>query len=235
MALGWFLVVESDEHTADVLSRTCRAFRSVLTMSSTAAALELIRQKRRWAGVITEIDFPGGSSGFEVVKAARGLSPLLPVLVVTSNNTPQTINQAHSLRAELLCKPTSRQAVRTFLWRAVALERVGSERISSVIESMIRRSHLTPREAEILAAAVGGVQRKTLADELGTTENTLKTQVRTLLKKTGHASLDELTRPIMQEALTGGLASGWQDDETRPASGAFTIRPSALAKASGEE
>ncbi len=81
------------------------------------------------------------------------------------------------------------------------MERVEDQRITWAIDEICRREELTPREVDLLVAAVAGVPRKTLSDELGVSENTLKTQVRGLLRKTDAGTLEELARNTLQLAL----------------------------------
>jgi DNA-binding CsgD family transcriptional regulator len=50
---------------------------------------------------------------------------------------------------------------------------------------------LTPRETQVLAAALYGVPRKHLASSLGIGENTLKTYATKLNRKLGTTSIDD--------------------------------------------
>jgi hypothetical protein len=95
---------------------------------------------------------------------------LLPVLVLTARAEPELINRAHGLRAEYHCKPTHRSSLRGLLRRAVAFERVEDVRISWAIDEMSAAP--AEREADLTVAAVAGVPRKTLSDELGSREHT---------------------------------------------------------------
>lgn len=198
--LGRFLIVDPDVTTARTLAEACRSFRATDTAADFAAAEAVLESPRRLVALITEIDLPG-RDGLELVQVARKSRPLLPVLVLTARAEAALINRAHLLRAEYHCKPTHRSSLRGFLRRAIALERVEDQRISWAIDETSRRLGLTPREVDLLVAAVAGVPRKVLADELGVTENTLKTQVRGLLRKCDASTLEELARATLQLAL----------------------------------
>lgn len=226
MSASAFLIVEPDQDTANVLAQLCLELRAPQITRSLAEARRALRMRSRWAGVIQELELPDGS-GLELLSEVRALFPLLPVLVLTSLADPPAINRVHVLRAEYHCKPTRRRALRGFLQHAVALDRVRDGRVATIIASCVQRYGLSPRETELLAAAVAGTPRKTLADELGTTENTLKTQVRQLLRKCDQKSLEELGRVVLREAITSNRPPSSQEP-TPPSNrdgGPPTIRP----------
>jgi len=199
--LGRFLVVDPDASTAAAVAETCRLFRVTEVAHDFTTAAAIIESPKRLVALITEIDLVDGD-GLTLCQTARKQRPLLPILVLTALAEPKLINAAHALRAEYHCKPTHRSAIRGFLRRAVAFERVEDQRITWAVDEMGRRHALTAREVDLLIAALAGVPRKTLTDELGATENTLKTQVRGLLRKAGAATLDDLARATLQLALT---------------------------------
>lgn len=228
MAVSRFLIVEPDADTASILAALCHELRPATILATGEAVLATLASESAWTGVIMELELPDGS-GLELLERIRARYPLLPVLVLTSRAEPRAINRVHVLRAEFHCKPTRRRALRGFLKLAVAVERARDARIARVIEANARRFALSPRESDILAAAVAGTARKILADQLGTTENTLKTQVRQLLRKCGHESLEELGRYVLHQAIgnteppaCSGAAEVEEQDETGPP----TIRPS---------
>jgi DNA-binding NarL/FixJ family response regulator len=203
--LGRFLIVDPDQPAADLVARACREFRAADIVGSIAEARAVLASPRRLVAMITEIDLPDGN-GLELVRAARKEGrPLLPVLVLTARAEPELINRAHGLRAEYHCKPTHRSSLRGFLRRAVAFERVEDVRISWAIDEMSRRNRLSAREVDLLVAAVAGVPRKTLSDELGISENTLKTQVRGVLRKCDVSTLEELARATLQVAIADSV------------------------------
>ena len=227
MGVPRFLIVEPDADTAAILVRVCSEMRPSKVVTSLDEALSTIVARRTWCGVIMELELPDGS-GLKLLERVRALHPFLPVLVLTGSTDPATINRVHVLRAEYHCKPTRRRALAGFLRLAVALERTKDERIARVIETDSGRFGLTSRESEILAAAVAGTPRKILAGQLGTTENTLKTQVRSLLRKCGHESLEELGRYVLHQALgaSDGPISTEHGREHVEDSSPPTIRPS---------
>lgn len=180
--------------------------------------------------VILEHDLPDGS-GTHVLKACRTTYPRMPVLMLTATTTPEVINRCHALRAEFVAKPAHRRNVRAFLQRAVAFERVPDSRVAHVIEDLVQSYQLSPRETDVLAAAIGGIPRRTVADQIGTTENTIKSVVRSLLHKCSSENLEDVVRTVWIQALAGSQS---EDQARAPDSvppSQFTIPPPAGSSA----
>jgi DNA-binding CsgD family transcriptional regulator len=67
-----------------------------------------------------------------------------------------------------------------------------------VVEAMARKHKLSPGERDILAAAVQGKDRRGIIESRHASPNTLKTQIRRLLIKTGHSTLDDLRDAVLR-------------------------------------
>lgn len=223
--LGRFLIVDPDAEAAEVVARACREFRATDVVSDAPAAFSILESRRRLVAMIVETDLPS-VSGLHLVSMARKQRPLLPILVLTGRAEHELINAAHALRAEYHCKPTHRSALRGFMRRAVAFERVEDLRISWAVDEMSRRNQLNARDVDLLIAALAGTPRKTLADELGISENTLKTQVRHVLRKCSATTLEDLARATLQLAITDADLHAWQPAQESVNPGPPSIRPS---------
>ena len=207
------MIVEDERKAAQALERFFRRYRAATVVGSVSEAKALLEEARSWTGLVLDIGLPDGS-GIEVADAARKRYPLVPMLVLTGRNDPRLINRSHELRAEFVCKPWSDADLAGFARRAIAFERVPKERLAWVIEELARQCALTPREIDLVAAAVAqDTTRQELREQLGVSENTLKSQVRHLLGKTGHDSLDALTKALLRDALTGGRIETQRGDE----------------------
>ena len=201
--LGRFLVVEDEPEAAESLVRLLHRIRESEYALTVREAQKRLAGGSRWVGIIADIGLPDGS-GLEVVRSARERFPLLPVLVLTGQSNRSSINRAHELRAEYVCKPWSMRDLFGFVRRAIAFERVPDQRLAQLVDELALQCGLTPREAEIVAAALGNTTRSQLLDQFDISDNTLKTQIRTLLRKTDQESLDSLSRLLLRQALEGG-------------------------------
>lgn len=226
--LGAFLIVDPDVETGEVLATLCRKLRRARIGQTLSDAKGALESDAPLTGVIIEEDLPDGS-GTEYLKTLRARSPMLPVLILTANTASEVINRAHRYRAEFHAKPTSRRDLRGFLRRAVAFERVPEQRVAWLIQSIVDQFGLTPRETDLLAAAVAGTSRREVAEQLGTSENTVKSVVKGALRKIPHKSLDDAAREILHHALEGSSVvrpfddERWNDTPMHP--GPLTIRP----------
>ncbi len=205
-SLGSFLVVEDEPQAAENLVRLLQRIRPTQFALTIGEAKQHLSSHSAWTGVIADIGLPDGS-GLDLVRYVRSRFPVLPVLVLTGHHDPTSINQSHELRAEFVCKPASETDLFGFVRRAIAFELIPDHRLAILIDEVARQCALTTRETEILAAALGNTTRAQLLHQFGVTDNTLKSQIRALLRKTEHDSLDSLTKAVLREALQGGRAN----------------------------
>lgn len=226
--VGTFLIVEPDIPVAELLAGMCRRIRTARVATTLTDARSQLASRPRLTGMILEVDLPDGC-GTGLLRELRTLYPMLPILVLTAKITPDIINRSHRYRAEFHAKPTRRIALVGFIRRAVAFERIPDQRIAWLIEETVNRFGLSPRETDILAAAVAGTARKELCDQLGMTENSMKSLVKNVLRKLPHQSLDEIAREILRVALDGSngmtLAEHHQSRDTPQPDGPPSIRP----------
>jgi DNA-binding NarL/FixJ family response regulator len=183
------LIVEDDPSLGRSLHRGTRGFFEPVIAGSVKQALEILDAGLDVAGAVVDIGLPDGT-GFEVVAALRKLSEEVPVLVLTGSNDPAAINLAHALRAEYVCKPEFLANLQQFVQRALGGKAPPpKDRISATIASIGAECRLSTRETEILKLAVDGIPRSHIAEAMRVSENTVKTQVRSLLDKCGQESL----------------------------------------------
>lgn len=132
----------------------------------------------------------GGGAGMQLVEAARKLSPRLPILIISPRAERTVVARAFRLDATLLRAPISPRDVDLFLNRATLLVTSRVERRSSRLQLFARTFALSPRQQQLLILLSSGVARRELATQVGMSENTVKTQVRSILKKTQAHSLE---------------------------------------------
>ena len=198
-----FLVVEDDEMVARWLVRAFSRFRPVVRAATVAQAREKLADPAlKLVALCTDVNLPDGS-GLDVLRATREAHPRVPALVLTANTQPKVVNNSFLLGASFLSKPTTEESLETFARRALACEGVDDSNVLRVIEQVAHEWSLSDREVELLGLAVADRPREEIADAMGVSENTAKTQVKSLLKKSAAKNLDHLVRIILKRALSG--------------------------------
>ena len=200
------LLVEDEPSLSTSLVRATETYFTPLTASSKAAAIEMVDHGESVVAAIVDIGLPDGD-GLDVVAALRKRFADMPILVLTGSNEPTTINRAQLLRAEYVVKPFFTDNVARFVQRALAhRSAVDKEKLQATVTQISGEYRLSQREAQILIFAVEGVPRRHIADVLNVSENTVKTQVRSLLEKLGKETLSEAVWWVRQ-TVEGDAAS----------------------------
>ncbi|KPK14875.1 MAG: hypothetical protein AMJ62_11565 [Myxococcales bacterium SG8_38] len=196
---GGFLIVEDEPTLARTLARTFGRHGPVEVVHSMAAARDRLEAQPEWLGVVLDLILPDGY-GLDLLSEIRQRHGGLPVLVLTGELNRDVVNKVQTLRGEYVCKPASAENLNPFIQLALAQARVDDAAIGQRIEHLARQLKLTRRETELLTLSVDGLSRKELADALGVAENTVKAQIRSLLKKSGARSLATLAQKVIKGA-----------------------------------
>ncbi|MEZ4286596.1 MAG: response regulator transcription factor [Polyangiales bacterium] len=197
--MAGFLIVEDEPTLARTLARTFGRHTEVEVVHDMAAARAKLHERSDWTGVVLDLVLPDGY-GLDLLADIRKEQGALPVLVLTGELNRDVVNRVQTLRGEYVCKPASADNLNPFIQRALAQERVDDEAIGQRIEHLARQLKLTRRETELLTLSVDGLSRRELAESLGVAENTVKAQIRSLLKKSGARSLATLAQKVIKGA-----------------------------------
>src|SRR5205823_1577059 len=106
---------------------------------------------------------------------------------------------ARSMGIPLVLKPCSLEELDVFLSSAAALAPLRASRaLHWAVIAIVRRCSLIAQESRILAVLAAGSTRRTLARDLGMSENTLKSQLRGVLTKVNVRTTDDLVAMILR-------------------------------------
>jgi len=142
--------------------------------------------------VLLDLRLPG-PSGLDLQAALPTNGFTLPVVFMTGH--PEVAASVRAMKAgavDFLEKPVERQTLFEALERALA--RDASQRQTRAQAAQLRAlfATLSPREQEVLERVVAGKLNKQIADELGVSERTVKSQRAQLMDKLGAGSSAEL-------------------------------------------
>jgi two-component system vancomycin resistance associated response regulator VraR len=121
--------------------------------------------------------------------------------MLTGSDERGWANEAHALGVEFVFKPIVTESLERFSARAVARASSGDDSLAAVVSELVSSHGLSPREVQVLTLSLGGTPRVALTDEMGVSDNTVKTTVRHLLRKTTADTLDDLVQYVMRAAL----------------------------------
>ncbi len=197
---GFFLLVIRDDGLATVFSEPMQRYSVVRRARSAREAVPMLVPRALWSGVVIDLDTLDAPA-LDTLERIRAAHPLVPILALASSATPELVNAVHGQRAELVMKPLGEANIISFVQRALVSGWLPDERVAAWVDELARRNHLTPREVQLMAYSLGDESRAKVIRRLGITENTLKTQVRALLRKCGARSMDTLAKNVLREAL----------------------------------
>jgi len=156
------------------------------------------------ACLILDVRMPG-QSGLDLQRELRGAGIHIPIVFLTGHgDIPMTVRAMKEGAMEFLTKPVRGQDLLDAVQKAIARDRTARQKRAELSELRARFDSLTPRETEVLNLVVAGLLNKQIADELGTSELTIKTHRAHVMEKTRADSLAHLVR--MTETLKRSTA-----------------------------
>jgi DNA-binding CsgD family transcriptional regulator len=210
---GWFHVdVTLSDPLQQVLS-VVRQYGPSRVQPLSERVIDELADAGRFAGLIVQVSPERGPW----LACALDRLPRLPVLALLESADRATINAMQARGVATAVLPLSMPPLVAFVQRALTHNFVPSERVARTIASLAEARGLTAREVQLLGYSLGDEPRARVRRRLGITENTLKTQIRGLLRKCGERNLDALAKNVLRSALaiTNELvAAGRQEDVT---------------------
>lgn len=142
--------------------------------------------------VLLDVRMPG-LSGLQVQERLAAVDETLPIIFVTGHgDIPMCARAIKSGAEDFLVKPAPRQTLVAAIERALQRQDSMLEDRGQMKELQQRRANLTRREVEVFERVVVGKVNREIADELGTTERTIKAHRQQVMEKMRAGSLAEL-------------------------------------------
>lgn len=112
--------------------------------------------------------------------------------MVSSAPDAAALSRAHLAHVHLVNDQDCMENLKAFAMRVNTHAACARDGIKEILTELTHAKRLTLRESQILAVAAHGIPRSRIAKRLGTSENTIKSQIRSLLDKTQKANLSEV-------------------------------------------
>jgi FixJ family two-component response regulator len=187
-------VVDDDPSVRVAMERLLKSVG--LTVKTFASAREFLDQATPECSgcLIVDLRMPGmGGLDLQDQLSARQVS--LPVLFLTGYGTvPASVRAMKAGAVDFLEKPVDDQALLDAVHKALERDREARHNQAEMQALHQRLAILTPREYEVLTFIISGRLNKQAAEELGTTEKTIKVHRGRIMEKLQCTSLAELVR-----------------------------------------
>ncbi|MBR1268709.1 response regulator transcription factor [Bradyrhizobium sp. AUGA SZCCT0222] len=202
---GLVHVVDDDASFRTAIERRLRhAGYDVETFSSAQQLLDRLPGVERPACILLDLQMPG-LSGLELQSRLTDLGSILPIVFVTGHSdVPATVQAIKAGAEDLLTKPASSEHLIAVIERAMTRYETAHSHRSELNSFLALVATLTPRERQVFDLIVRGKINKQIANELGTTERTVKAHRHEVMEKMQAESLPEL---VSRAARLGMLDS----------------------------
>ena len=152
--------------------------------------------------VLMDVCTENDESGFEATKILKARFPKIKVIIVTSMLDAGYLNRAREVGADSIWfKDVSREELMTVVERTIAGESVYPDRTPKVIIGNASSYEFTEAEIKVLRLLVEGMTYKEMAQALNISVETVKSQVGSMLQKTGFTSKTKLAAMVMSKRL----------------------------------
>jgi FixJ family two-component response regulator len=187
-------VIDDDRMIRDGLQSLIKSVG--LHVQTFASAQDFLSAKRPDAPacLVLDVRMPG-LSGLDLQLKLRDGGIPIPIIFITGHgDIPMSVRAMKEGAHEFLTKPVRGQDLLDAVQKAIASDRELRKERGEVNELRRRFESLTPRETQVLELVVAGLLNKQIADQLGTSELTVKTHRAHVMEKTQAESLAHLVR-----------------------------------------
>jgi FixJ family two-component response regulator len=185
-------VVDDDESLRTALLRLLEVAGFEARGYASTGEFLLHPQPDRPGCLLLDVRMPG-PSGLDLQEALQRQGVSLPIVFLTGHaDVTSSVRAMKAGAVDFLEKPVERGTLLAALRRALARDAIERAARDEAGRLRARFAALTPREREVFDRIVAGKLNKQIADELGTSERTVKAQRAQLMLKLGANSAAEL-------------------------------------------
>lgn len=152
--------------------------------------------------VLMDVCTENDESGFKATEKLKERFPDIKVIIVTSMLDTSYLNRAREAGADSIWfKDVSRVELMTVVEQTMNGKSVYPDRTPKVMIGNASSYEFTEAEMKVLRLLVEGMTYREMADSLNVSVETVKSQVRSMLQKTGFTSKTKLAAMVMSKRL----------------------------------
>lgn len=145
---------------------------------------------------VLDLSMPG-LNGLELQQAMERNDCHLPVIFISGHrDVPASVKAMKAGAVDFLLKPYDEEQLLKAVSQALAKDAAARAARAEAKALQARHAALTPREREVCALVSQGLLNKQIADQLGTSEKTIKVHRGRVVQKLGVSSVAELVRLV---------------------------------------
>jgi FixJ family two-component response regulator len=164
--------------------------------------------------ILLDVQMPG-MNGLELQDRLNERGSILPIVFVTGHSDiPTTVRAIKAGAEDFLTKPIPSEQLIAAIERAMARYELARNQRTELNSFRALVSSLTPRERQVYHLMVRGMINKKIADELGTTERTVKAHRHEVMEKMQVESLAELVSSAVRLGMIVPEAGRWDASRT---------------------
>jgi DNA-binding NarL/FixJ family response regulator len=208
------LVVEPDAKLASSLGLTLRGEGVVRVIERFDDALAIVRGDEPITLLVMRAPLPDGAWD-ALLEEARVRHATVPVLVIGDVADAATLRRVFALDATFTCGPVPEGDLVRFARRHVSHQHLANvpHTMRDAIAAVATKYQLRANQLRLLVLAIEGRSRREIANTLSLPENTVKSQIRDLLKRCEARSLADLSREAFQFAISPGSAAANREQD----------------------
>ena len=192
--IGTVYLIDDDDSMRSALARMLRDVGYLVYDYQSASSF---LSSNKWvspAVILLDMQIPD-LIGLELMDRLKKIGFTPPIVFLSGQSHPQEIVKGLKKGAlDFLFKPFNLEELLNAIRDALAYDQKQFKRILKVSEIKKNFSTLTPREKEVCALLVEGLMNKEIAEQLGTTDATIKVHKARVMEKMRASSLQDLVR-----------------------------------------
>jgi len=193
-SIGTVYLIDDDDSMRSSLSRMLRDVGYLVYDYQSASSFLSSNKLVSPAVILLDMQMPD-LSGLELMDRLKKISFTTPIVFLSGQSHPQEIVKGLKKGAlDFLFKPFNLEELLNAIRDALDYDQKQFKSILKVSEIKKNFSTLTPREKEVCALLVEGLMNKEIAEQLGTTDATIKVHKARVMEKMMASSLQDLVR-----------------------------------------